>query len=69
MGSFDKTMSLPYSLKKKDNGLYLFILEGNCIVEGQQLNKRDGFGIWNTAELNINAEPGLELLLMEVPMN
>ncbi|MBS1936066.1 MAG: pirin family protein, partial [Bacteroidetes bacterium] len=38
--------------------------------DGQQLNNRDGFGIWNTSKISITANSqDAELLLMEVPMN
>jgi hypothetical protein len=32
------------------------------------LGSRDGFGVWDVDQLNINANDDVELLLMEVPM-
>jgi len=68
LGNFNKEESITYSLKNKSNGVYAFILEGKTVVEGQSLNKRDGFGVWNTNKIKIQAEAGLKILLMEVPM-
>jgi quercetin 2,3-dioxygenase len=69
MGKFDQGFSTAYGLKKKDNGVYAFVLGGNFMIDGQQLSARDGFGIWGTDKISIQAtSPDAELLLMEVPM-
>ncbi|MBS1947008.1 MAG: pirin family protein [Bacteroidetes bacterium] len=69
IGKFDKDFSTHYTLKKKENGIYAFVLEGGISIDGQQLNKRDGFGIWDTGNISIKANTqNAELLLMEVPM-
>ncbi len=69
MGNFDKGVTPKYNLKKKGNGVYIFVLEGDVTIGNQKLNKRDGFGIWNTDIINIQVESSTKLLLMEVPMN
>lgn len=68
LGKFDKDFTTEYNLKKQDNGLYVFVLNGDVTVNGQSLNKRDGFGIWNTNTVSIKADSEAEFLLMEVPM-
>ncbi|MCF6350452.1 MAG: pirin family protein [Flavobacteriaceae bacterium] len=68
LGEFDKKQNLVYKLKDASNGVYAFILEGSINVEGQSLQKRDGFGIWNTDKIEIQTEPNTKILLMEVPM-
>ncbi|KXX70228.1 pirin family protein [Flammeovirga sp. SJP92] len=68
LGDFNQNTDLSYAFNSSDNGAYLFVLEGNVTVEGQELEKRDGFGIWNVNQLNIKAKKGSKLLLMEVPM-
>jgi quercetin 2,3-dioxygenase len=69
MGNLDKDVSVKYDLKNEANGVYAFVLKGDVTVNGQQLNTRDGFGIWNVKELAIKADSDAEILLMEVPMN
>lgn len=69
LGKFDKGIASTYQLKKEGNGLYVFVLRGNIIVDGQELETRDGFGIWDFNELEIKATSDAEFLLMEVPMN
>lgn len=69
LGNFDNAVETQYQIKKKGNGVYAFILKGTAEIEGQQLDERDGFGIWDIAEMNIKATAdGTEILLMDVPM-
>jgi redox-sensitive bicupin YhaK (pirin superfamily) len=68
MGNLDQNTTVNYSINKKGNGLYVFVIKGTITVEGQELNQRDGFGIWDFENLTINATTDAEVLLMEVPM-
>jgi redox-sensitive bicupin YhaK (pirin superfamily) len=68
IGKFDKGFKAGYRLKAKGNGVYAFILNGDVTINNQQLNSRDGFGIWDTDTLSISADADSEFLLMEVPM-
>lgn len=68
LGKFDKGISTEYILKAKDNGAYVFILNGTATVFGQELESRDGLGIWNIDKFAIKADTDAEFLLMEIPM-
>jgi redox-sensitive bicupin YhaK (pirin superfamily) len=68
MGNLDAGVELSYALKRKGNGVYVFVLEGDVTVNGQPLNRRDGLGVWNTDTLSFRADSASEVLLMEVPM-
>ena len=69
LGEFTREVSTGYILKKAGNGIYAFVLEGNAEVAGQMLERRDGLGIWDTRDINIKAQAGCRILLMEVPMD
>ena len=69
LGKFNKDTTTEYRIKKKGNGVYAFILEGNAKIEGQRLSKRDGFGIWDTDHISVIAEKDSKILLLEVPMS
>ena len=69
LGEFNEPKELNYELKSKDNGLYVFVLEGDVIVEDHSLELRDGIGLWDTDHVNFKTTSGSRLLLMEVPMN
>jgi quercetin 2,3-dioxygenase len=68
-GVFDKHFTTDYTIKRKGNGVYVFVIEGDVTLNGHILNKRDGFGIWNADKLTIKANsPNVEILVMDVPM-
>lgn len=69
LGKLDKGFTTTYELKKKDNGVYAFLVEGRVTINGEQLERRDGLGILDITALEIRADENAELLLMEVPVN
>ncbi|MBT1701126.1 pirin family protein [Fulvivirgaceae bacterium PWU4] len=69
LGNFKKDFKTDYTINKKGNGVYAFVINGDVTINGQKLNKRDGFGVWDTDKLSIAADSDAEVLLMEVPMN
>ncbi len=69
LGSFDAGKNAAYDLKRKGNGVYVFMLEGSAVVNDQLLERRDGLGIWDVDHLELTAgNNGAEVLMMEVPM-
>ena len=69
MGNLDSGTELKYELKDRSNGVYAFILEGNATINEQDLEKRDGLGVWDTDDITIKSKSDTRILLMEVPMN
>ena len=68
LGSFETGKTGSYQLKKKESGVYAFVIEGDVTVNDQALNRRDGLGIWEVTQLNLVAHSNAHVLLMEVPM-
>jgi redox-sensitive bicupin YhaK (pirin superfamily) len=68
MGKFDAGTTTTYTINKKGNGLYAFILKGDLTIDEQELNTRDGLGITGFETLEIKATTDAEFLLMEIPM-
>jgi redox-sensitive bicupin YhaK (pirin superfamily) len=63
------SLNTVYQLHHKQNGIYLFVIDGSVKFEGeQQLQKRDGAGIWEIESLEMRAVEPCELLVIEVPM-
>ncbi|MER3373871.1 MAG: pirin family protein [Allomuricauda sp.] len=69
LGKFDTGSTDTYTFKKEGNGVYAFILEGEVEINGQKLEKRDGFGLWETDSLDFKSLSNSRVLLMEVPMS
>jgi len=69
MGVLEPGTKLDYTIKRKDNGIYTFVLNGMLDVNGQDLNPRDGYGVWDTEGISLTARSASRVLLMEVPMS
>ena len=69
LGEFTKETIQEYKLHSKENGVYFFALEGEATVNGQKLEKRDGYGVWDLDSVSVAANEGSKILLMEVPMS
>jgi redox-sensitive bicupin YhaK (pirin superfamily) len=69
MGKFEKGVKINHQLRApKTNGVYAMVVDGKFKLNGQDLDHRDGLGIWDIENLNIETIESGRLLLMEVPM-
>lgn len=68
LGNLSEGWKGTYQLKGDNTGVYLFIIEGSIKVAGENLSKRDGIGISEIKEIEIEANSPTKLLIMEVPM-
>lgn len=69
LGKFESGAEASYQIHKEGNGVYAFILEGEVEINGQKLEKRDGFGLWETDSFEFKSMTDSRVLLMEVPMS
>jgi hypothetical protein len=69
LADFDKDFAKTYTINKSDNGLYVFVISGTITVDDQELETRDGLGIWDFSTIEITATTDAKFLLMEIPMN
>ena len=69
MGDFDKGVTEIYQLKNPNNGVYIFVISGKVVVNGNTLSTRDGLGVWDTKNFTMDVLDGAKVLLMEVPIN
>ena len=65
MIDLDKGFETTYNLK---NGAYFFLIEGEVLIENENLKKRDAIGIIETNKVNIKANKSSKLLVIDVPM-
>jgi redox-sensitive bicupin YhaK (pirin superfamily) len=68
LGKFDQDVTANYRLQKEGNGVYVFVLSGQLSIDGQGLETRDGYGIWDVNSFDIKAITDAEFLLLEIPM-
>lgn len=68
LGDLSEGWTGTYSLKEKNTGVYLFVIEGAATIAGQALGRRDGIGISEVSSIDITIASQTKLLMMEVPM-
>lgn len=68
IGELEAGLVKEYKLHSQNNGVYLFVLEGEIEVSNTFLSKRDGAGFWETDHILIEVLKDSRVLLMEVPM-
>ncbi len=70
MAKFDSDKETTITVEDpKNNGIYIFLLNGSIEVDGNSLQTRDAIGIWDTDKVSIKTNDKSEFLIMEVPMN
>ncbi|GAA3606391.1 pirin family protein [Flavivirga amylovorans] len=65
----DTNNSISLTVKSENNGLYIFVVEGQLEIAGNTLNSRDAIGISETEGISIEAKESSKLIIIEVPMN
>jgi redox-sensitive bicupin YhaK (pirin superfamily) len=65
MIDLDKGFETTYDLK---NGAYFFLIEGEVLIENENLKKRDAIGIIEKNKVNIKANKSSKLLVIDIPM-
>lgn len=68
MGDFDEGVSQTYQLNDPNNGVYVFVISGKVVIDGNTLVSRDGLGIWDTQSFTMDATVASRVLVMEVPL-
>lgn len=72
LGEFERKMKCDYSLHSKQNGVYIFVIEGSVKIDGLEdsinLERRDGAGIYEAENLTLHIAKDSKILLIEVPI-
>ncbi len=67
LSDLEKGKSLSYTRHKNESLLYLFVIDGEVSLMGENLKRRDGIGISESDIQELKASTDAQLLLMEVP--
>lgn len=68
LANLDEGKVVEYSLHDTQNGIYLFVIEGVVKINDIVLEKRDGLGVTDLTDIELQAFKDSKVLLMEVPM-
>lgn len=66
---FTQKTALTYSLNPTNKCVFVFVIEGKINICGQNINKRDAIGVWETDTIQIDIEQDTEFIVIEVPIN
>lgn len=59
---------LLYEKRGNGKGVYFFVIEGDVIINGHDLKRRDGLGLMENATYPVHAQTSAQLLAIEVPL-
>ncbi len=65
----DSNNSIDLTLKSTQNGVYVFVVDGEVEIGDANLRKRDAIGVTEIDKVTIKATNESELVIIEVPMN
>jgi len=68
LGLFDAGQTLNYDVNIPDNGIYLFLIEGEIEINNQTIHERDAFGVVEFNSITITTNKPSKILVIEVPM-
>ena len=68
IGEVEKGKTIEYKMHEPGTGVYIFLIEGEIKVEGEELSRRDGMGIYDTGSFKLETVEDSHILLIEVPM-
>lgn len=60
--------SSDYTVNSSGNGVYFFVIDGEVAIGDEQLNRRDGIGVWDVDSISVSASKDAQILAIEVPM-
>ncbi len=67
-GSIEHEKILSYAMHSKSNGVYVFVIEGELLVNSHVLGNRDAIGIWDVDTVIITSHATARFLVIEIPM-
>ena len=68
IGRFDENELFTYVPHSSGNGVYFMQVEGESIIAGQALSRRDAVGVSEASEISIQPKPGATIMAIEVPL-
>ena len=68
LGIFEAGKTVKCKINLPENGVYLFLIEGEIEINGSTLNEKDAIGITDCNEFTIISKKQSKILLVEVPM-
>jgi hypothetical protein len=68
LGTFYAAQTVSYTMHSKNNGLFVFVIEGSVMVDEKILEKRDAMEITQEESISLYTKERSYILLIEVPL-
>lgn len=68
LSTLSKDFSMNYTLQRKGNGVYAFVIDGDITINNELLHARDAIGVKDVENISITANSNVELLLIDIPL-
>jgi quercetin 2,3-dioxygenase len=69
LGKIQNNHNVSYQIKRKDNGVFCFLLSGEMKINNNLIQKRDAIGLWDLDSIELTSlSDNSEILVMDVPM-
>lgn len=68
-GAISKNKKINHTLSSNTNGVYIFVIEGEIVINDILITSRDALGISETDSISIEAQKDTTFLLFEVPLS
>lgn len=68
LGNFEKDKKVKYQISNSTNGAYIFLIDGQISIDGEDLFNRDAIGISEQDEFNIEVVDDSYFIIIDVPM-
>ncbi len=69
MADLDAGSKAIYPVKKQGNAIYLFLIRGQAMIDGELANERDAIGLFDLSSIDIEALDNIQILCIEVPLD
>lgn len=64
----EQDKELDYTLKKENNGVYFFSLDGELNIADENISTKDALAIENASKVSLKAKSKSKVLAIEVPL-
>ncbi|MDR3610855.1 MAG: pirin family protein [Ignavibacteriaceae bacterium] len=69
LGNIKMGHQIQYNVKRRENGVFCFLIDGKMKINDQVLDKRDVIGLWDINSVTLASESdNSEILVIDVPM-
>lgn len=69
LGAYEPHKKLLYNLHNENNGVFIFVIEGEALVDVNRLKRRDSIEITGLRTVTVDFTQETEILLIEVPLS